>query len=75
MRKAEEMEKIQRGEIIKKQETTKRRRKKFIRSNNRKRTTKREIVKISNNFIEQSEKYRGLYKFSGTCEHLINILV
>lgn len=68
------MEKIQRGEIIK-QETTKRRRKKCIRSNNRKRTAKRETVKISNNLIEQSEKYRGLYKFSGTCEHLINIFI
>ncbi|KAF3424778.1 LOW QUALITY PROTEIN: hypothetical protein E2986_01052 [Frieseomelitta varia] len=62
LRKAEEMEKIQRGEIIKKQETTKQRRKKFIRSNNRKRTTKREIIKISNNFIEQSEKYRASLK-------------
>ncbi|KAK1121844.1 hypothetical protein K0M31_010154 [Melipona bicolor] len=66
LRKAEEMEKIQRGEIIKKQETTKQKRKKKTRSNNRKRTTKSKTVKISNNFVEQSEKYRGLDKFSGT---------
>ncbi|XP_033351210.1 nuclear fragile X mental retardation-interacting protein 1-like [Bombus vosnesenskii] len=67
LRKAEEMEKVQRGEIIKqKQEVTKRKRKNFVRSNNQKTAIKKEPIKISNNFVELKEKYRGVYQFSGT---------
>ncbi|XP_031365409.1 putative uncharacterized protein DDB_G0274405 isoform X1 [Apis dorsata] len=67
LRKAEEIEKLQRGEIIKqKQEITKRKRHKFLRSYNRKRIIKKEPIIISNNIEEQKETYRGLHRFFGT---------
>lgn len=70
------MEKVQRGEIIKqKQEVTKRKRKNFVRSNNQKTAIKKEPIKISNNFVELKEKYRGVYQFCGTCEHSIIVFM
>ncbi|OAD62365.1 Nuclear fragile X mental retardation-interacting protein 1 [Eufriesea mexicana] len=67
LRKAEEMEKVQRGEVIKqKQDVTKRRKKKFVNSYNRKRMVKNQPIKMSNNIAEEKETYRGLYQFCGT---------
>ncbi|XP_053995760.1 FMR1-interacting protein NUFIP1-like isoform X1 [Hylaeus anthracinus] len=67
LRKAETMEKEQRGEIIKqKQDITKRKKKKALRSHNRKRTTQNQSTQIFSESIQQVETYRGLHEFSGT---------
>ncbi|XP_076767157.1 FMR1-interacting protein NUFIP1 [Xylocopa sonorina] len=66
-RKAEEMEKIQRGEIIKqKQEGTKRRRKKVSHTIDYKKKIQNQSAKIVSNCTEQKGTYRGLHEFSGT---------
>ncbi|XP_076249508.1 FMR1-interacting protein NUFIP1 [Calliopsis andreniformis] len=65
LRKAEEMEKVQRGEVIKQhQDITKRRRKKPLKSHNRKPPTNRQP--IENNTLEKRKVYRGLQEFPGT---------
>ncbi|CAK9809854.1 FMR1-interacting protein NUFIP1 [Anthophora quadrimaculata] len=67
LRKAEEQEKVQRGEIIKqKQDVTKRRKKKLLRSHNRKRTARKQSTKVSCDIVEKKQTYRGLHQFSGT---------
>ncbi|XP_017881624.1 nuclear fragile X mental retardation-interacting protein 1-like [Ceratina calcarata] len=64
LRKAEETEKIQRGEIIKQtQDVPKKMRK--MRSHNRRKTISRNI-KESSAIVEQKETYRGLQAFPGT---------
>lgn len=67
------MEKVQRGEVIKRQQNvTKKRKKKLLRSHNRKRATRKQPVQTDT--IQQKEEYRGLREFPGTCEDLIVIL-
>lgn len=74
LRKAEEVEKIQRGEIIKQtQNITKRKKKKVLRLHNRKRTTQKRSIQIFSDTLQQKKIYRGLQEFSGTCKHLIII--
>ncbi|XP_076621116.1 FMR1-interacting protein NUFIP1 [Colletes latitarsis] len=66
IRKAEAVEKIQRGEIIKqKQDVMKRRKKKMLR-HNRKRTTQNRPTQIFCNNIKQKKAYRGVHEFFGT---------
>ncbi|XP_076179147.1 FMR1-interacting protein NUFIP1 isoform X3 [Ptiloglossa arizonensis] len=67
LRKAEEVEKIQRGEIIKQtQNITKRKKKKVLRLHNRKRTTQKRSIQIFSDTLQQKKIYRGLQEFSGT---------
>ncbi|XP_031840145.1 FMR1-interacting protein NUFIP1 [Nomia melanderi] len=68
LRKAEEMEKIERGEVIKRKvDVAKGRRNKSSRFQNRKRmTSKPPIQKVSDNVQEQQLLYRGLKEFPGT---------
>ncbi|XP_012146701.1 FMR1-interacting protein NUFIP1 [Megachile rotundata] len=67
LRKAEELEKVQRGEVIKEsQEITKKdnKKKKMARSRKRKRTIQKQSSENHN--IQQREIYRGLPEFCGT---------
>ncbi|KOC66167.1 Nuclear fragile X mental retardation-interacting protein 1 [Habropoda laboriosa] len=67
LRKAEELEKVQRGEIIKqKQHVIKRKKKKLLRSYKRKRIVHKQSTEISCDIIEKTQTYRGLHEFSGT---------
>ncbi|XP_015432004.1 PREDICTED: nuclear fragile X mental retardation-interacting protein 1-like isoform X2 [Dufourea novaeangliae] len=67
LRKAEEIEKVKRGEIIKqKQDVTKRKRNKVLRSKNRKRIVPKRSTQVYSDNVQVQTLYRGLNEFSGT---------
>ncbi|XP_076302471.1 FMR1-interacting protein NUFIP1 [Lasioglossum baleicum] len=67
LRKAEEMEKSQRGEIIKeKVDVTKRKKQKSSRFQNRKRTMPKPSTQIHCDVVQEQKLYRGLKEFPGT---------
>lgn len=66
LRKAEELEKLQRGEIIKQSSNVQTKTKKTVNTREKKRKPRKRRTRETNNgFVHMEETYRGLHPFPG----------